>query len=105
MRVAGEHNGIGLVRAELGGDVRLCLRPDLAHDLVPLAVGKGRGVGPRLHLPIEAGVGPQVMTVRGEVQSAGVGAQTAAEQRLEAQRSVLSAHNSGKTRLSSVERR
>ena len=105
MRVGGENDRIRLSRRKLARDLGLGLGPNLAHHLVPLAVGEARGVVPRLHVPIEAGVGPQVMAVRGEVQPVGVGSEAPAEQRLEAQRAVLSDHNSGKTRFSRVARR
>ena len=68
---------VGLAGAELGGDIGLGLGPDLAHDLVPLAVGEPGGVVPRLDLALEAGVGPQMMAVRGEVQPLGIGAEAA----------------------------
>ncbi len=54
-------------------DIRLRLGPDLAQDLVPFVVGQTGGVVPRLGLAVEAGVGPQVMAVRGEVQALGIG--------------------------------
>ena len=91
--------------AELGRDLGLRRGPDLVHHLVPLAVGEPRGVVPRLDLPVEAGVGPQMMAVRGEVQPAGIGPRLRREQPFETQRSVLSDHSSGNTRFSSVERR
>ena len=49
----------GIAGAELGGDVALRLRPDLAHHPVPLAVGQTGRVLPALDLPVEAGVGPR----------------------------------------------
>ena len=94
----------GVVGAKLARDIGLGLGPDLVHHLVPLAVGEPRGVIPCRDLAVEARVGPQMMAVRGEVQPVGIGAAGSAEQRLEAQRSVLSDHSSGNTRLSRVER-
>jgi hypothetical protein len=46
-----------------------------------------------------------MVAVRRHVQPPGIGGEAAREQRLEAQRAVLSDHNSGKARFSSVERR
>jgi hypothetical protein len=83
----------------------LSLGPDFVHHLVPLAVSEPRRVVPRFDLAFEAGVGPQVMAVPGEMQPLGICAETAGEQVFEAQRSVLSAHSSGKILLSRVERR
>ena len=54
-------------------DMALRLGPDFAHDPVPLAVGETRGVVPAFDLPVEAGVGPQMMAVRGHVQPLGIG--------------------------------
>src|SRR4051812_15559845 len=103
MGVGREDDRVGHAGAELRGDFALSFGPNLAHDLVPFAVGEPRGVLPRLELSVVAGVGPQMMTVRREMQALGIGVQALAEQRLETQRSVLSDHNSGKMRLSSVE--
>ena len=109
VRVRRKDDRVRIAGAELARDMRLRLGPDLVHDLVPFAVGEARGVFPRLHMPVEAGVGPEVMAVRGEVQPLGIGAEAPAEQRFEAQaetsKLVLSDHSSGKIRLSSVERR
>ena len=103
--VGRKNDGIGAVSAELAGDMGLGLGPDLVHHLVPLAIGKAGGVVPRLDLPLKARVRPEMVTVRREMQPPSVRRQAAAEQRLEAQRAVLSDHNSGKTRFSSVARR
>ena len=73
MGVRRKDDRVGPAGAELSRDLALRLRPDLAHDLVPLAVGKPRGVIPRFDLPVEAGVGPEMMAVRGEVQPVGIG--------------------------------
>ena len=100
-----EHDRVGHAAAKLASDIRLGLGPDLIEDFVPLGVGQAGGVVPRLDLAVEAGVGPQMMAVRGEVQALRICGQTPAEQPLETQRSVLSAHSSGNTRLSRVERR
>jgi hypothetical protein len=43
--------------------------------------------------------------VSGDVQPIGIGGQASGEERLETQSWVLSDHNSGKARFSSVERR
>jgi hypothetical protein len=51
----------------------LRLGPDFAHHLVPLEVGEAGGVVPRLGLALEAGVGPQMVAVRGEMQPLGIG--------------------------------
>jgi hypothetical protein len=67
MGVAGENHGVGPRSAEFGGDLRLRLWPQLAHHPLPLAVGKPGGVLPALDLPGEAGVGPQVVAVRGHM--------------------------------------
>ena len=69
MRVGREDDRIRLSGPKLGRDIGLRLGPDLAHHLVPLAVGEPRGVVPRLDLSVEAGVGPQMMAVRREVQA------------------------------------
>src|SRR6185369_4827374 len=100
-----EDDRIRLSGPKLARDIGLRFGPDFAHHLVPLAVGEPRGVVPRLDLPVEAGVGPEMMAVRSEVQPSGIGAEAPREQSLEAQRSVLRAQSSGKTRLSSVARR
>ena len=105
VRVRGKYDRIRAAGAELGGDIGLRLGPDLVHHPVPFVVGQPRGVVPRLGLSVEAGVGPEMVAVRGEMEPLGVGLDAPREQILEAQRSVLSAHNSGKIRLSSVERR
>ena len=78
MRVRGEDDRVRLPGAELARDLGLGLGPDLAHHLVPLAVGEAGGVVPRLDLPLEAGVGPEMMAVRGEMQPVGIGRQAAA---------------------------
>ena len=54
---------------------RLRFGPDLAHHPVPLAVREAGGVVPRLDLALEAGVGPEMMAVRGEMQPLGIGRQ------------------------------
>ena len=95
----------GMSGPELGRDLALGLGPDLVHHLVPLAVGKPGGVVPRFDLPVEARVGPEMMAVGSEMEPVRIGAEAAAEQPFEAQRSVLIAHSSGKTRFSSVARR
>ena len=105
MRVRGEGDRIRLSRPELGRNLGLGRGPDLVHHLVPFAVGEEGGIVPRLQMPFEARVGPEVVAVRREMQSLGIGIQASAEQPFEAQRSVLSAHSSGNTRFSSVERR
>ncbi len=73
--------------------------------MIPLGVGESRGVVPALHLPVETGIGPQMMAVSGHVQPPGSGRNTTRKQMLMAQRSVLSDHNSGKARLVRVEAR
>src|SRR5690349_2200976 len=105
MRVGCEDQGIALTGPELASDMALRLGPHLVHHLIPLAVGEAGGVIPCLDLSFEAGVRPEVMAVRREVQPLGIRRQAAAEQRLETQRAVLSDHNSGNTRFSSVARR
>ena len=105
MGIRGEDDCVGLPGSKLTSDVALRLGPDLAHDLVPLAVGQARRVVPGFDLAVKAGVRPEVMAVGGEVQAGGIGAEASAEQSFEAQRAVLSDHNSGKTRFSSVARR
>src|SRR5690348_9387203 len=103
--VGREGDRIRRAGAELAGHLPLRRRPELVHDLVPLAVGKPGSVVPRFHMRVEARVGPEVVAVRCEMQPVGVRSKAPAEQALEAQRSVLSAHSSGKTRFSSVARR
>ena len=68
----------GIAAAKLGGDMGLRLGPHLAHHPVPFAVGEPRGIVPAFDLPGEAGVGPQMMAVRGEVQPVGRRAEAAA---------------------------
>ena len=51
--------------------------PDLAHDLVPLAVGEPGGVVPGRDLPGEARVRPQMVAVRCEMQPLWIGAEAA----------------------------
>ena len=66
--IAGEHHRAGVGGAKLIGDMALRLGPDLAHDPVPFAIGQPRGIVPRLDLPRKAGVGPQMMAVRRQVE-------------------------------------
>ena len=89
----GHHDGSGRLGAAL-----------LDGPILHLSSEPG-GVAPRRNLAFEAGIRPEMMTMRREMQPLGIGTKAATEQCLEAQRSVLSDHNSGKTRLSSVERR
>ena len=100
-----EHDGVGLTRSELSRDLGLRGGPHLAHHLVPFEVGEQGRILPRLHVTIEARVGPEVMAMGREMQPLRIRAEAPAEQVLEAQRCVLSAQSSGKTRLSSVDRR
>src|SRR5947209_13051118 len=105
MRIRGKDDRVRLAGPELGGDFGLGGGPDLVHHLVPLAVGEPRGVVPRLYLPVEARVGPEMMTVGGKMQPLRIRSQAAAEQPFKAQSSVLSDHSSGNNRFSSVLRR
>ncbi len=105
MGVGREDDRVGHRRAQLFGDIGLRLGPDLVHDPVPLAVGEPRRILPAFDLAFEAGVRPQMMAVRGDVQPLGIGAEAAREERLETQSSVLSDQSSGNARFSSVERR
>ena len=105
MGVRRKDDRVGPAGTKLSRDFGLRSGPDLAHDLVPLAVGEAGRVVPRFDLSVEAGVGPEVMAVGREVQPVGIGAEASREQLFETQRSVLSAHSSGKTRFSSVARR
>ena len=95
----------GSAAAELARDVALSLGPHFFHHLFPFAVGEAGRVVPRFYVSFPARVRPKVVAVRREVQSHGIGTETSREQGLETERSVLSAHSSGKTRLSSVDRR
>ena len=94
-----------IARAKLCSHLGLRGGPDLVHHPVPFAVGEPRRVVPRLHLPVETGIRPEMMAVRREVQPRRIGGEAAAEQAFEAQRSVLSDHSSGNRRLSSVARK
>src|SRR6185312_11266052 len=105
MRVGRKDDRGRLAGSELGRDLALGRWPDFVHHLVPLAVSETCGVVPRLNMPLEARVGPEMMAVGGEMQPRRIGSEASREQPFEIQRSVLSAHNSGKTRLSRVERR
>ena len=53
MGVGREDDGGWIVAAKLGCDMGLRFGPDLAHHLVPLAVGQGGGVFPALDLALE----------------------------------------------------
>ena len=68
MGIGREDNRRAVAAAKLGCDVRLCFGPHFAHHPVPLVVGEPRGVVPTLHLAVEAGIGPQMVAVRGHVQ-------------------------------------
>ena len=74
VRVGGEDDRVRLGGAELARDMDLRLGPDLVHHLVPFAVGEAGRVVPRLHVPVEARVGPEMMAVRREVQPRRIGA-------------------------------
>src|SRR6478752_6541456 len=54
MGIRGENDCRGVVRAEFARDMLLGFGPDLLHHLVPLAVGKARGVVPGGDLASEA---------------------------------------------------
>ncbi len=77
-------DGGGVAAAELARHMALRLGPDLVHHLVPLAVGETGGVVPGVGLPGEAGVGPQMMAVRREMQSVRVRGEAAREEWFEA---------------------
>ena len=79
MGVGREDDGFGHRRPSSRGDMGLRLGPDLAHDPVPLAVGEPRRILPAFDLPVEAGVGPQMMAVRGEVQPLRIGGEAPRE--------------------------
>ena len=103
--VGREHDRVWHAGTQLVGDMGLSLGPHFAHHPVPFLVGEPGRVFPRLDLAIEAGVGPQMMAVRGQVQPLRSRPERAREQMLEAQRPVLSAHNSGKARFDRVDSR
>ncbi|WP_246450399.1 hypothetical protein [Sphingomonas rhizophila] len=103
--VGGEHDRIGGGTAKLRRHRSLRGGPDLAHHPVPFAVSEARSVVPAFDLAIEAGVGPQMVTVGGEVQPFRRCAERAREEPLEAHNSVRSDQSSGKARLDKVDAR
>ena len=68
-----------IATAKFGRDLGLRGRPQLAHDPVPLAIGKPRRVVPAFDLPVETGIRPQMMAVRRHVQTARRGTEAARE--------------------------
>ncbi|MNI50190.1 hypothetical protein D3C73_1048360 [compost metagenome] len=95
--VGGEDQPVGRGQAQFAGDVALSLGDDLAEDQVPFAVGEAIGLGPGLDLAVEAGVGPQVMAVGGEMQPFGIEAERAREQGLVAHDATLTRGRDGVT--------
>ncbi len=73
MRIRSEDDRVGHSGPKLIGDVPLRFGPDFAHDPVPLAVGEARRILPAFDLALEAGVGPQMVAVRGDVQPVRIG--------------------------------
>ena len=102
VRIRGEDDRRRVAGAKLSRDLRLRLGPHLAHHPVPFGVGEPRGIVPAFDLPVAAGVGPQMMAVRGKVQPPRRGAEAAREQPLGAHNSVRSDHSTGKARFDSV---
>ena len=74
MGVGREDDRGRIAAAKLGGDIGLRLGPDLAHDPVPFMIGEAGRIFPAFDLPLERGVGPQMMAVRREMQAVGRGA-------------------------------
>ena len=105
MGIGSEDDGRWITAPKLFGDMGLRLGPHLAHDPVPLVVGKPGRIFPAFDLALERGVGPQMMAVRGEMKPVGRGGEALRKERLEAQSSVLSDQSSGKARLVRVEAR
>ncbi|MNN66967.1 hypothetical protein D3C81_1825720 [compost metagenome] len=87
--VGGEDQAVRRGQVQFPRHMLLGLGNDLAEDQLPLAVGEAVGLGPGLDLGVEAGVGPQVMAVGGEMQSLGIEAEGAREEGLVAHASTL----------------
>jgi|GEM_PF-6302592 len=77
-----ENQAVGRGQAQFARDVSLSLGDDLAEDQVPFAIGETVGLGPGPDLAVEAGVGPQVVAVGGEMQALGIKTERAREQGL-----------------------
>ena len=105
MGIGREQHRIGKAASEFIGDVRLSLDPHFAHHPVPLAVGQPGGVFPAFDLTGEAGVGPEMMAVRGKVQPTRSRGEASGKQALEAHSWVRSAQSSGKARFVRVDSR
>ena len=97
VRVRREHDAVRRWQFQLRRDIGLRLRPDLAHHAVPFVIRQTRRVVPRFLLPLEAGVGPQVMAVRRKVQPLRRRAQRSREEPLEAHSLFLTICSSAST--------
>ena len=105
MGVGGEDDRGRIAAAELDGNLGLGFAPQWEHHMAPLAIGESGGIIPALDLAVKAGVGPQMMAVRGDVQAVWRGGKTARKQMLVTHRSVLRDHSSGNARLVRVDSR
>src|SRR5690606_16210800 len=88
---------VGRGQAQLARDVALSLGDDLAEDQVPFAISETVGLGPGADLAVEAGVGPQVVAVGGEMQAFGGEAERAREQGLVVHEGPLTRRAAGVT--------
>ncbi|MNT19948.1 hypothetical protein D3C72_1552360 [compost metagenome] len=95
--VGGEDQAVGRRQVQLLRHMLLRLGDDLAEDQLPLAVGEAVGLGPGLDLGVEAGVGPQVMAVGGEMQAFRVKAERARKEGLVAHGAKLAGGGGGVT--------
>ena len=89
-------------QSQFAGDVALGFGDDFAEHPVPFVIGQPCRVVPRLDLSGIAGIGPQVVAVRSEMEPVRRGTQRARKQMLVAHSAVRSDHSSGKARLPKV---
>ena len=80
MGIGGEDHGLRVGQSQFGRDVFLRLRHHIAEDQVPFAVRKMVGLDPGTHLPVERGIRPQMVAVRGKMQPLRIQTQRAREE-------------------------
>jgi len=102
MGIGGEAERRGIGQLQFIRDMLLRFGPDRPHDPVPFVVRQRRRVLPGGKMTGMAGIGPEMMAVRGEMQAVGIGRQGSGKQMFPAHSWVRSDHNSGKARLPTV---
>ena len=92
----------GIGQIQFSGDMLLRFGPDGTHDLGPFVIGQHRRVFPGRHMAVMARVGPEMVAMRGKMQTIRIGRERFGEQKFPAHNWVRSDHSSGKARLPTV---